>query len=328
MNFRFRHFACGAAAVAPLTLASTDALAQTFTIVSITPSGSIGELVTSSSVASTLTLAASSGAISVTGGGVRIGSTTDLYTVTVQCSGFSCGSTTPKIWLANAGTPSGCLGAISGFSESAGTETPGTVSGSGASVNFPLSPNLTNGGTGTFHVGFSAPLNPVSACTTGSTSTAFQVSIGKTSATASSASTVAATVLRPIAVANTAAMRFGSIVRPASGSGTVTLSDTGALTTTAGAIIPSSTHGAAGFLVTGEGCQNFTLTVPSTFVMTSGTNSLTVTTSPSASGVQTLGPYTGVTGSLPFTVGGSFPISSATSSGAYTGNLVVTVAYN
>jgi spore coat protein U-like protein len=58
--------------------------------------------------------------------------------------------------------------------------------------------------------------------------------------------------------------------------------------------------------------------------MSTGSNSLTVTTSSTASGTLTLAGG----GSTAFTVGGSFPISTATSSGAYTGSLVVTVAYN
>jgi hypothetical protein len=328
MGFRLRQLAYGATALAPLTLASTGALGQTFTIVSVTASGSIGELVASPSATTTLSLAASGGAITVSTGGFHVGSSTDLYTVTVKCSGPTCKTTTPKIWLANTGTPAGCLGAVSAFSEAAGSETPGTVSGTQPSINFTLSPDLTNGGTGTFYVGLTAPLKATSACTTGPASTAFMVSIGKTSATQSSASTVAATVLRPIAVANTAGMRFGSIVKPASGSGSVTLTSGGALTTTAGSIVPTSTHGAAGFSVTGEGHQAFTLTVPSTFVMTAGTKSLLVTTSSSATGTQSLSSSIGSAGSLAFTVGGAFPISTATSSGAYTGSLVVTVAYN
>ena len=68
--------------------------------------------------------------------------------------------------------------------------------------------------------------------------------------------------------------------------------------------------------------------VPSTFAMTSGANSLTVTTAPSVSGVQTLSGALGAQGSLAFTVGGSMPVASNTASGAYAGSFVVTVAYN
>ena len=136
--------------------------------------------------------------------------------------------------------------------------------------------------------------------------------------------TVAANVYPPIAVANTAAMQFGAIVKPASGSGTVTLTTGGAVSTTAGQVVAASPHGAAGFTVTGGGNASVSLTVPSTFVMTAGTQSLTVTTSSTASGTLTLA----AGGSTAFTVGGSFPIASTTASGAYTGNLIVTVAYN
>jgi hypothetical protein len=183
----------------------------------------------------------------------------------------------------------------------------------------------------TFFVGFDMPLlADNSGQASGAASTAFQVLAAAAPSTPSGAvtSTVNATVFRPISVTKTADMRFGSIVKPASGSGTVTLTSGGVLTTSAGTILSSTTHGAAAFTVTGEGAQAFTLSVPGSFPMTSGGNTLTVATSPSASGTQSLSAALGSGGTLTTTVGGMFPISTATVNGAYSGNLVVTVSYN
>jgi hypothetical protein len=62
--------------------------------------------------------------------------------------------------------------------------------------------------------------------------------------------------------------------------------------------------------------------------MTSGTNSLVVTTTNPTGATGLLSGSIGSTGSLTLGVGGSFNLTTATVSGAYTGNFVVTVAYN
>ena len=55
---------------------------------------------------------------------------------------------------------------------------------------------------------------------------------------------------------------------------------------------------------------------------------LTVTTSGTASGAQMLSGALGSAGALSFGVGGSIPIAPATTTGAYSGVLNVTVVYN
>jgi len=240
----------------------------------------------------------------------------------VTCTGSSnrCNTSAATVTIANVGTPSGRLGAASNFTAVAGTGTlTPTSPGPGNPLTFTLGAVGKGGAGKTFTVGFTAPLNATGA--SGAASTAFQVSATAASMTSGAATTtVTANVYPPIAEA----MQFGAIVKPASGSGTVTLTTGGAVSTTSGQVVAASPHGAAGFTVTGGGNASVSLTVPSTFVMTAGTQSLTVTTSSTASGTLTLA----AGGSTAFTVGGSFPIASTTASGAYTGNLIVTVAYN
>jgi len=145
------------------------------------------------------------------------------------------------------------------------------------------------------------------------------------------------TIIRPILVTANQGMQFGTIVRPSSGSGVVTLSNAGVLTVTGtGAIaLPSSVPRAAMFTVAGEGQQSFTLTIDSTVTLTntapsggtlsvSTTNDAACTTLCSLSG--TLG--NAVSGTLVFHVGGSLAILSTTHSGAYSGTINVLVTYN
>ncbi len=145
------------------------------------------------------------------------------------------------------------------------------------------------------------------------------------------------TIIRPILVTANQAMQFGTVVRPGSGSGTVTLSNAGALTVTGtGAIaLPSSAPRAAMFTVAGEGGQSFTLTINSTVTLTNtapsgGTLLVSTTNDAACTTLCTLSGAVGntVSGTLIFHVGGSFPISSVTKSGAYSGTISVVVSYN
>jgi hypothetical protein len=105
---------------------------------------------------------------------------------------------------------------------------------------------------------------------------------------------------------------------------------TGARTVTGtGAIgLSSPTPTRATYTVSGEGGQVFSITVPTSFQMTGPGTPLTVSLTPTASGSQTLSSALGSAGTFPFGVGGSFPISSTTTTGAYSGSYSITVQYN
>ena len=81
----------------------------------------------------------------------------------------------------------------------------------------------------------------------------------------------------------------------------------------------------ASYLVTGEGGQTFSISVPPTFQMTQAGGSITVTTNNNAAGTQVLSGALGSVGTFPFSVGGSFPLTSSTPLGVYTGTFVVSV---
>ncbi|ATQ43875.1 DUF4402 domain-containing protein [Caulobacter mirabilis] len=155
-------------------------------------------------------------------------------------------------------------------------------------------------------------------------------------AMAQSASTTGSgsiTVIRPLTLTKNADLRFGTVVRPSTGSGTVTVSAAGARSVTGGVVGLASgdTPAAAQFTIDGEGGQSISVTIPATFSIANGPDNLTVTTSNNLVGSassQTLSNALGAAGSLVFRVGGSVPIDSTTATGLYTGNFTVSATYN
>lgn len=152
----------------------------------------------------------------------------------------------------------------------------------------------------------------------------------------SSASTTGSgsiTVIRPLTITKNADLKFGTVVRPSTGSGTAVVSAAGVRSVTGGVVGLASgdTPQASQFTVDGEGGQSISVTIPATFSMANGSDTLTVTTSNNltgAAGSQTLSNALGAAGSLVFKVGGSVPISATTTTGAYTGTFTVSAAYN
>jgi spore coat protein U-like protein len=152
------------------------------------------------------------------------------------------------------------------------------------------------------------------------------VAHAQSSATATAAGT--ATIIQAISVSKSTDLAFGTIVKPTSGTSTISVSSAGVRSITGNAVAANANGvSRALFAVTGEGASVFSISVPSSFSMTAGSNSLVVTTASSAASA-TLSGSAGAQGSATFGVGGSFPLETNTASGAYSGNFVVTVTYN
>ena len=144
---------------------------------------------------------------------------------------------------------------------------------------------------------------------------------------ATSTTTASTTIATPLTISNTAVLAFGKVYKPSSaGTATVTLSplNVSSVTSASGAAFATGgTTTAAAFTANGEGTQAFTISAPN-FTMSNGAATLVVTPILStASAINSL-----AAGALQFTVGGSFPLTSAAVTGAYSGPLVVTVTYN
>lgn len=150
---------------------------------------------------------------------------------------------------------------------------------------------------------------------------------------ASTTGTGSITVIRPLTITKNADLKFGTVVRPGTGSGTAVVSAAGVRSVTGGVVGLASgdTPQASQFTVDGEGGQSISVTIPATFSMANGTDTLVVTTSNNltgSAGTQTLSNALGAAGTLVFKVGGSVPIGSTTPTGAYAGTFTVSAAYN
>ncbi len=152
--------------------------------------------------------------------------------------------------------------------------------------------------------------------------------LAQVSATATASATT--TIIQPLSISKSTDLVFGTIVKPSTAAATIAISATGGGRTITGGnalATGSSTSSRALFNVNGEGGSVFSISVPASFAMISGSNSLVVSTTASA-GSATLSGSLGSQGSASFGVGGSFQLATNTPSGAYSGNFIVTVSYN
>ena len=138
------------------------------------------------------------------------------------------------------------------------------------------------------------------------------------------------TIIQPLTIAKDADLSFGRIVKPSTGTGTVTIADS-ADTVSAGSGAVALTGIAtsrAKFTIDGEGAQGITITVPADFDLVNGTDTITVTLDADRPASDTLDGTLGGDGTRALNVGGSFSLPDSVSTGEYTGQFTVTVAYN
>ena len=318
-------------------LIASPCLAQTMTVQSITASSpNLGKVVSAATGDTTFTVAASGGAITVaSGGGKRVSAGTSITTVTVHCTGGGCANGNANIAITNVGTPTLRARGLTNFTVAMGTATLTSGPTGTNPVSFTIGP-IGNNLTKTFFVGGNFPIaGNDSGLGTGSATSSFRVSIVPASGgtTNTGTGTAIASVSRPISLSFLPAsgLAFGRVIRPSVGSGTVSIHETTgvrAVTGTNAIGLPSPAPGRVVYTATGEGGQVISIAVPATFSMTRGADTLTVTTTATATGSQTLSSTLGSAGTFAFGVGGSFPFSTTTVTGKYSGTFIVTVAYN
>jgi hypothetical protein len=149
--------------------------------------------------------------------------------------------------------------------------------------------------------------------------------------TASVETTGTTQIIRPIAIQQTSALAFGTIVRPVSGSSTISIgsgADTASRTGTA--VLLRGATSRAKYVVRGEGAEVVSVNVPATFNMTKigGTDTLAVALTRNPAGNLTLGSTLGNEGTANLDIGGSFDVASTTATGNYSGTFTVSVNYN
>ncbi len=149
-------------------------------------------------------------------------------------------------------------------------------------------------------------------------------------ASASTSASGSVTLIRPITITKTADLEFGRVVKPTAGTGTVSMTNASDATSAgSGAVtLAGITTSRAKFTIDGEGAQLVNLTVPASFSIGNGTDSITVTTTNNLGASTTLSGALGGAGTASLNVGGSFNVPFAISTGLYTGTLNVTAAYN
>ncbi|WP_309092448.1 DUF4402 domain-containing protein [Phenylobacterium sp.] len=150
-------------------------------------------------------------------------------------------------------------------------------------------------------------------------------------ASASQPATGSSTIFLPIVLGKETDLDFGTIARPSSGTGTITIDPANGARSLAGqgALLSNTGASQAAFTVGGESGQTFSITAPETMTMTreGGGETIVVTLTPSAAEGLLAGPPGGP-GSASFGVGGELSIANTTVTGAYGGSFTVTVAYN
>ncbi|RYE03755.1 MAG: DUF4402 domain-containing protein [Sphingomonadales bacterium] len=296
------------------------------------PAPALGTVSSANSGATVFRVSPSSGSVTrLSGSGTRIGGGSTRPLVTLACgTDPDCVTRDVVVTVSSLGAPSGRMGQLDNFTVSALTAViTGSPSGTDP-MTFTIAP-IGLSGVATFYLGMDVPvLGNDSAEATGAASATFQISAafsgGGAADTQGGAAT--ATVFRPLSIAATTNLFFGALIRPDIGSGTVTLD---AVTgnralVNVGAIGPAPAR--ARFVVSGEGGQGFSVSMPESFDMTGPGAPLTVTLQSDAIGPMALDGGLGSSGSKDIMIGGYFAISSTTAIGSYSGNFEVTVAYN
>jgi hypothetical protein len=320
-------------AAAALAIAAPVLAASTYTITPSTPD--LGSVTSAASGDTVFRIDPISGGTTVVSGtGVRAGSGSVRALITVACTGSGQGNCSKNlnVRLAPIGSSIGRGRSLTRILASMGTAVlTCTPQLSGQALLFCIGPIGLNSSK-TFWIGADFGIaGDDSGLPTGLAESDFSVWTAEQPAAASSGPNggFRAQVFRSLAIAKTSDLVFGSVVKPAAGSGTVAIdAATGARAVTGGVVgVANPTPTRAVFNVTGEGGQAISVSVPASFQMT-GPQPITVTTTNSAAGAPVLSGALGSPGSYSFGVGGSAPITSTTPDGSYSGSFTVTVAYN
>jgi hypothetical protein len=132
----------------------------------------------------------------------------------------------------------------------------------------------------------------------------------------------AATLAAPTVVSKTQDLLFGKFAGGAGFSGSVRIDPSGARSASGAVVLVPSTFSPAGFSLTGHAGMTYTLSLPASFTLSSGADQMTVSdlsASIPSSGVLP------VSGTLPFTVGGTLTVTGRQRNSTYSGTLDVTV---
>ncbi len=273
----------------------------------------------------------------LSGAGTRTSTTASRARVTVRCTGTAalCDSTRLNVRIGNSGSPTGRLAALSSFSVSSGTATILSPPAPGNPISFQIEPIGRNSNK-TFWLGAHMTVRgDDSGLPTAGATSAFNVRVAaepSVPATPGIDGVAIANVRRSTAIIKVSDLGFGALVRPRTGSSTVTINaSTGVRTVGGNGVgLPSPLPQRAVYTINGEGARTLSVSLPANFAMVhgNGSDSLTVTLKRSPTGNVTLDGTAGGPGTATLHVGGSFPMGTATLPGIYTGSFSITMQYN
>lgn len=314
-----------------------QAAAQNFTVNSVA-SANLGKVAAGATGDTRLRANPAGGLVTkISGDGVRVSPGTGHILVTVSCGNQgNCDNGNALVAIAPTGTPTNRAQALQNFtvSTTGASATLANTPTTGNSISFQIGPVGRNSSK-TFYVGYDFLVRgDNSGYASGASTAGVAVTVSRTNGNAPStlSGTVSASVFRTLNAGATQAMSFGMISRPRAGPGSVSMAPGATSVTTSGdgvTPISGSTVTSAIVGVTGEGGQTITVTVPTTFPMYGpGGSTIVVTPIPDKSGSVTLPGSLGGAGSTTVTVGGSFPLTTSTATGAYAGSFQVIFQYN
>lgn len=320
-------------AILLLMLGCNAAQAQSYSVDTITDAN-FGDIVSAASGQSVFRSNASSGSVTLqSGSAVRLSSTSANAVVTISCSNtIACNATNVQVQLSLAGTPTGRLSYITTINLANGSATINSAYSAGSYIVINLAP-IPRSSARTFLIGFDLTVDGNdSADPTGNAVTSYLITAQRQFGGGSDSliGNILAKVIRPVNIAKTQDLQFGSVTRPSSGSGSLTLTPGGVASVTGSNVrrFPSPAATPAQFTVSGEGGQAVTVSVPTTMTLSGSSGSVTATLSATGNGAQVLSGSTGSAGTVQVNVGGTVPLTGSSALGTLTGTLTVTVQYN
>ena len=334
MRVHARLFAATAAAL----LAAPAARAATYTI-DISSGLDLQSVSTGATGDTVFRISPATGAVAVqSGAGRRLSTTSVRAQVSISCraagvSDTDCATRTVAIRAGSIGTLTGRARALTNFTVAMGTATLAAPPSGTNPLSVQLAP-LGENSPNTFFIGADFPVaGDDTGLATGNGENSFYVYMVNSTGLQLAGDTDKGKVkaLRALAVAKTADLSFGRLQIPTSGTSLVTLSESSGARTITGAGFayptPAPTRGA--FTISGEGGQQVSLTIPATLTLArAGSGTLAVDITSTARGTPSLSGGLGGAGGYSFTLGGSFTITPATPTGAYSGVMTVSIDYN
>ena len=321
---------------AGLVVAAGAARAASYTV-NVTGPMDLQSVAAAASGDTVFRISPATGAVTVqSGGGSRLSNASARSQVTVTCrparsNDTDCTAKNVPIRVGVIGPLIGRARALTNFAVAAGTATIAVAPTGINPLAFELAP-LGNNSSKTFFIGADFPVaGDESNLPTGNGENSFYAYVvdanGLQLAGDSDKGKVRA--FRALSITKTADLNFGRIQIPASGSSTVTLNANNGNRSVSGSgfAYPTPAPTRAAFTVSGEGGQQFSLSIPTTLALT-GPGTLSVTITDTAPNNPSLNGGLGSAGTFSFSIGGSFTITNATPTGAYSGLLTVSLDYN